>query len=190
MLPLRLRESLLIPENIFIKGEPRKMLYRGKAHVFGDNINTDYIIAGKYTKTLDYKSMAKHLFEDLDADFPIKFHPGDFVVAGRNFGCGSSREQAPIVIKISDVKAVIAKSFSRIFFRNAINLGLPVLVCDTDQIQPGDLLEVGIAQQQITNLSQNIVCDVKPLPPMMREIVSKGGLVEYLKEYGDFLVPD
>lgn len=166
------------------------MPYLGKAHVFGDNINTDYIIAGKYTKTLDYKSMAKHLFEDLDADFSRKLQPGDFIVAGRNFGCGSSREQAPIVIKISEVKAVLAKSFSRIFFRNAINLGLPVLVCDTGKIQYGDLLKVEIEQQHVINLSQNIVCAVKPLPPVMREIISKGGLVEYLKEYGDFIVPD
>ncbi len=140
------------------------MPYLGKSPRFWDNINTDYIIAGKYTKTLDYKSMAKHLSRILMQIFQENYKLGDFIVAGRNFGCGSSREQAPIVIKISEVKAVLAKSFSRIFFRNAINLGLPVLVCDTGKIQYGDLLKVEIEQQHVINLSQNIVCAVKPLP--------------------------
>jgi len=108
-------------------------LLKGRAHKFGDDINTDYIIAGKYTKTLNLNDLALHLFEDIDPNFSKKMKGGDLVVAGKNFGCGSSREQAPIAIKESGIAAVLAHSFARIFFRNAINIGLPALVCNTDE---------------------------------------------------------
>ena len=113
-------------------------MIQGQAHIFGDNINTDYIIAGKYTKTLDHTVWVEHLFEDISPGFSKKIQPGDFVVAGRNFGCGSSREQAPVALKYAGVGAVLAKSFARIFFRNAINLGVPVIVCNTDDIHDLD----------------------------------------------------
>jgi 3-isopropylmalate/(R)-2-methylmalate dehydratase small subunit len=163
-----------------------KSILRGKAHVFGDDINTDYIIAGKYTKTLDYDSLASHLFEDLDPEFTKKISAGDFIVAGRNFGCGSSREQAPIAIKYAGIGAVLAKSFSRIFFRNAINLGVPALVCDTEGIEPGDELELDLFNQVVKNLRTGTSCCVEPLAPVMVGIINEGGLVPYLKKYGDF----
>lgn len=128
------------------------MLIRGKAHKFGDDINTDYIISGKYKfKSLDFNEMSKHLFEDLDPEFYKKITPGDIIVAGKNFGCGSSREQAPLVIKHAGISLVIAKSFARIFYRNSINVGLPLLEADTDQIDQGDELEVGLFNGKIFN---------------------------------------
>jgi len=126
----------------------------GVAHKFGDDINTDYIIAGKYTKTLDYDSLAAHLFEDIDPEFIAKVRPGDFIVAGSNFGCGSSREQAPIAIKHAGIAAVLAKSFARIFFRNAVNIGLPVIVCDTDRIAQGDRLRLSLQTNELPTSRQ------------------------------------
>jgi 3-isopropylmalate/(R)-2-methylmalate dehydratase small subunit len=121
------------------------MELRGKAHCFGNDVNTDYIISGKYKfKTLDMKELAKHVMEDLDPDFAERVQPGDFVVAGSNFGCGSSREQAPLALLNAGVGAVLAKSFARIFYRNAINTGLPVVVCDTGLIDAGDELVVDL----------------------------------------------
>ena len=113
-----------------------------KALVYGDSINTDLIIAGKYTKTLDFNDLAAHCMEDLDPDFGRRVEKGDVLVAGSNFGCGSSREQAPIALKYAGVGAVLAKSFARIFYRNAINVGLPVLICDTSSIREGDLVRI------------------------------------------------
>jgi len=163
-----------------------KPILKGRAHVFGDDINTDYIIAGKYTKTLDYKSLASHLFEDLDPEFTKKLLPGDFIVAGRNFGCGSSREQAPIAIKYAGIGAVLARSFSRIFFRNAINLGLPVFVCDTSNIRAEDPLEIDLKEQVVRNCRTKETCVVEPLAPVMMDIINEGGLVPYLKKHKDF----
>ncbi|MCF7935193.1 MAG: 3-isopropylmalate dehydratase small subunit [Synergistales bacterium] len=159
----------------------------GNAHIFGDDINTDYIIAGKYTKTLDYSSLADHLFEDIDPGFARKCGEGDLVAAGRNFGCGSSREQAPIALKHAGVGAVLARSFARIFFRNAINLGLPALLCDTRDIEAGDRLSLDIEAGNVTNHSQNRTYRVEPLPPIMVAILDEGGLVPYLKRHGDFV---
>ncbi|MGE5554293.1 MAG: 3-isopropylmalate dehydratase small subunit [Betaproteobacteria bacterium] len=160
---------------------------KGKAHVFGNDVNTDYIISGKYKfKTLDMKELASHVMEDLDPEFASRVKPGDFIVAGRNFGCGSSREQAPLAILHAGVGAVLAKSFARIFYRNAINTGLPVVECDTDRIQAGDELEVDLAQGRVTNLTQGVVLPVKPLPPVMLEILADGGLAEHLKRHGGF----
>lgn len=163
------------------------MNFRGKAHKFGDDVNTDYIISGRYKfKTLDMKELAKHVMEDLDPDFYSKLNKGDFIVAGKNFGCGSSREQAPLAIINADISAVIAKSFARIFYRNAINTGLPLLECDTDLINPGDELEVDLSQGIIRNLTQGTEIKVTPLPPVMLKILSEGGLVEHFKKHGTF----
>ncbi|RKO66988.1 3-isopropylmalate dehydratase small subunit [Desulfofundulus salinus] len=163
------------------------MLLQGKAHKFGDDVNTDYIISGKYKfKTLDMQELAKHVMEDLDPDFYHKINAGDFIVAGRNFGCGSSREQAPLAIKHARISAVLAKSFARIFYRNAINTGLPVVECDTDQIDPGDELVVDLSSGVITNKTKGITIAAKPLPPVMIKILNDGGLVAHFRKYGGF----
>ncbi|NHM28300.1 3-isopropylmalate dehydratase small subunit [Desulfofundulus sp. TPOSR] len=163
------------------------MLLQGKAHKFGDDVNTDYIISGKYKfKTLDMRELAKHVMEDLDPDFYQKINAGDFIVAGRNFGCGSSREQAPLAIKYAGISAVLAKSFARIFFRNAINTGLPVVECDTDRIEPGDELVVDLSTGVITNKTKGLTIAAKPLPPVMIKILNDGGLVAHFRKYGGF----
>ncbi|MTI80124.1 MAG: 3-isopropylmalate dehydratase small subunit [Firmicutes bacterium] len=160
----------------------------GKVHKFDQNdINTDYIIAGKYKfKTLDMKELAQHVMEDLDPDFYSKVTPGDFIVAGNNFGCGSSREQAPLAIKNAEISAVLAKSFARIFYRNAINTGLPVVECDTDQIDAGDRLEVDLGCGIVKNLTKGIEIKAKPLPDVMIKILRDGGLAAHFRKYGDF----
>ncbi|MGQ9557790.1 MAG: 3-isopropylmalate dehydratase small subunit [Desulfurispora sp.] len=163
------------------------MILKGRAHKFGNDVNTDYIISGKYKfKTLDMNELAKHVMEDLDPEFYSKIAPGDFIVAGSNFGCGSSREQAPLAIKHASISAVLAKSFARIFYRNAINTGLPVVECDTDQIQPGDQLELDLAGGVLRNLSRGLDIPVKPLPPVMLKILSDGGLALHFRKYGGF----
>ncbi|HHY46116.1 MAG TPA: 3-isopropylmalate dehydratase small subunit, partial [Firmicutes bacterium] len=159
----------------------------GTAHKFGDDINTDYIISGKYKfKTLDMDELARHVMEDLDPDFSRRAKPGDFIVAGRNFGCGSSREQAPLAIKHAGIAAVIASSFARIFYRNAINMGLPLLECDTSKIENGDHLEVDLGRGVVRVLGKDLEIVAKPLPPVMLDIMSCGGLVPYMKRYGGF----
>ncbi|KKN10613.1 hypothetical protein LCGC14_1034790 [marine sediment metagenome] len=163
------------------------MKIQGKAHKFGDDINTDYIISGKYKfKTLDMNELAKHVMEDLDPDFYSKIEAGDFIVAGRNFGCGSSREQAPLAIKHANIGAVLAKSFARIFFRNAINTGLPVIECDTDQIDAGDKLSVDLAAGKLVNETKNKDIEIKQLPEVMIKILNDGGLAEHFKKHGGF----
>jgi 3-isopropylmalate/(R)-2-methylmalate dehydratase small subunit len=163
------------------------MRFAGKAHKFGDDVNTDYIISGKYKfKTLDMRELAKHVMEDLDPDFYNKVSEGDVMVAGRNFGCGSSREQAPLAIKYANISCVIAKSFARIFYRNAINTGLPVLECDTDQIDAGDELEVDLAAGKIYNKTKSLTLDVKPLPEVMLKILNDGGLAAHFRKHGTF----
>ncbi|MEW6726207.1 MAG: 3-isopropylmalate dehydratase small subunit [Bacillota bacterium] len=163
------------------------MQLTGKAHKFGDDVNTDYIISGKYKfKTLDMRELATHVMEDLDPDFYSKITPGDFIVAGRNFGCGSSREQAPLAIKYANISAVIAKSFARIFYRNAINTGLPVIECDTDLIDPGDELVVDMAAGYIKNVTKDTVIQIRPLPRVMLKILEDGGLAAHFAKYGTF----
>ncbi|KUK35906.1 MAG: 3-isopropylmalate/(R)-2-methylmalate dehydratase small subunit [Clostridia bacterium] len=163
------------------------MELRGRAHCFGNDVNTDYIISGKYKfKTLDMKELAQHVMEDLDPDFARKVQPGDFVVAGRNFGCGSSREQAPLALLNAGVGAVLAQSFARIFYRNAINTGLPVVVCDTSSIRSGDELVVNLETGVLKNLTQGTETPIKPLPPFMLKILADGGLVEHFRKYGTF----
>lgn len=163
------------------------MELKGKAHKFGDNINTDYIISGRYKfKTLDMDELAKHIMEDLDPDFYSKLKPGDFIVAGKNFGCGSSREQAPLAIKHAKVSAVIAKSFARIFFRNAVNVGLMLIQADTDNIEDGDELVVLPKEGKIKNLTKQIEIPFVPLPEFMLKILADGGLVEHFKKHGGY----
>ncbi len=159
------------------------MSVRGKAHTFGDHIDTDQIIPAKYLTIADVKELASHCLETADQDFVKKVRPGDFVVTGVNFGCGSSREHAPISIKGCGVSCVIAKSFARIFFRNAINLGLPVLECPeaADAIEAGDELDVDLSTGTIRNLTTEQVFPAKPYEPFMLEIIEAGGLVPYTK---------
>ena len=163
------------------------MELKGSAHIFGNDINTDYIISGRYKfKTLDMKELARHLMEDLDPEFVNRIDTGDFIVAGRNFGCGSSREQAPLTIINAGISAVIAKSFARIFYRNSINTGLPLIECDTAMIEAGDQLKVNLAEGLLYNLSKKKEIPVVPLPPVMLKILADGGLVEHFKKHGTF----
>lgn len=158
---------------------------KGKAHRFGDDVNTDYIISGRHKfKTLDMNELACHVMEDLDPHFTKRLKKGDFLVAGKNFGCGSSREQAPLALKHAGVAAVLASSFARIYFRNSINNGLPALVCDTSGIEDGDTLEIDLATGRIKNISKGSEIDSRPLPRVMLDIISEGGLVEYMRKHG------
>lgn len=160
---------------------------KGKVHKFGDDVNTDYIISGRHKfKTLDMKELARYVMEDLDPDFYSKVKPGDFIVAGKNFGCGSSREQAPLAIINADISAVIAKSFARIFYRNCINTGLPLIECNTEHIDEGDQLEIDLQAGILHNITKNINIEITPLPRVMLKILSDGGLVEHFKKYGTF----
>lgn len=157
---------------------------RGKVHKFADDINTDYIIAGKYKFSItDPKELAEHLFEDLVPNFYQKIAVGDFLVAGKNFGCGSSREQAPLAIKAAGIRAVIAPTFARIFYRNAINLGLTLIEADTAQIKDSDLLEIDLERNKIKDITQNIELKINPLPNLMQEILNAGGAVEYFRKH-------
>jgi len=165
------------------------MLLRGKAWKFGDDISTDHITPGRYYHLRsNLPELAKHVMEDADPDFMKKFKTGDFIVAGKNFGMGSSREHAPLALKVAGVSAVIAKSFARIFYRNAINIGLPVLIADTDEIDDGDELEVDLSTGVIRDLTKNIEIKAKPLPDVMIRILKEGGLVEFVRKKGDLIV--
>lgn len=163
-------------------------IIQGNAHLYGDNIDTDAIIPGKYTKTLDLKSLADHVLEDLDPEFREKVQPGDILVAGVNFGCGSSREQAPLALKTAGVAAVVAKYFARIFFRNAINIGLPVIEVAEYQIATGDELAVDLKKGHIRNLSRKLEFRCANLPGVMIDILDEGGLVNYLKKNGSYRI--
>ena len=161
----------------------------GPAFVYGDDINTDYIIAGKYKfQSTDMKAMAVHAMEELDPDYYNKLQQtsGGFLVAGTNFGCGSSREQAPLVLLNAGTKAVLAKSFARIFFRNAINTGLPVVVCDTDQISTGDELSLDLATGVVHNKTRGLSLSFAPLPPVMTKLLEDGGLAAHIRKHGTF----
>ncbi len=156
-------------------------IFKGRAHVYGDNIDTDRIIPGKYTKTLDIKSLSEHVLEDLDPLFRQKMKRGDMVVAGDNFGCGSSREQAPLALKAAGVSVVIAHYFARIFYRNAVNIGLPVIEIQDLNIEPGDELNVNLEQGTVQNLTKGTTHQATQLPKVMMDILNAGGLVNYLK---------
>ncbi len=154
----------------------------GRAWKFGDDIDTDVIIQGKYLVINDPEELAKHVFENIRPEFAKDVKPGDFVVAGENFGCGSSREHAPLALKATGIKAVIAKSFARIFFRNAINIGLMVLECNTDGIDDGDELEVDLDKSVVINKTKDEEYQISPIPEFLRQIMDKGGLIPFCKE--------
>lgn len=154
-----------------------------KAYVFGDNVDTDVIIPARYLNSFDETELALHCMEDIDADFVKKVNKGDIVVAGYNFGCGSSREHAPIAIKAAGVSAVIAKSFARIFYRNALNIGLPILECpECGKISQGDELEIDFDEGVIKNLSKGESYRTEPFPPFIKNIIEKGGLLRSIKD--------
>ena len=159
---------------------------KGKAHVYGDNIDTDAIIPGKYTKTMELQTFADHVLEDLDPAFKTKVRAGDILVAGDNFGCGSSREQAPLALKVAGVSAVVARYFARIFFRNAVNIGLPALEIREHDIAPDDELEIDLKSGTVKNRTRNVQYLASPMPQTMIEILKEGGLVNYLKKYGGY----
>lgn len=158
----------------------------GKAHVYGDHIDTDRIIPGKYTKTLDLSSLADHVLEDLDPEFRNRVQAGDILVAGENFGTGSSREQAPLAIKTAGVSVVIARSFARIFYRNAINIGLPVVEVGDHNIEMGQQVEVDLENGLVKNLDGGQTFTATTMPQVMIDILEAGGLVNYLTEHGDY----
>jgi 3-isopropylmalate/(R)-2-methylmalate dehydratase small subunit len=160
--------------------------FRGRAHVYGNDIDTDRIIAGKYTKTLDLQSLADHVLEDLDPEFRNRLAKGDVLVAGDNFGCGSSREQAPVALKVAGVSAVVARYFARIFFRNAINIGLPVLEVPDLEAESGDEIEVDLESGTVRNLTKGTTHRAAPMPPVMIDILAEGGLVAYLAKHGTY----
>ncbi len=159
----------------------------GKVFKFGDNISTDLIAPGRFLHLRsNLPELAKHTLEDADPTFAGRVKKGDFVVGGKNFGLGSSREHAPLIIKMSGVSAVLAKSVARIFFRNAINIGLPVLICDTDKINDGDKLEVDLKKGEITDLTSKTKLYVNPMPDIMLRILGEGGLIPYIKQHKSF----
>ncbi len=158
------------------------MIIKGKAHKFGNDINTDDIIAAKYLVTTDEKELGRHCMENIAADFPGKVSKGDIIVAGKNFGCGSSREHAPRALKGCGVAAVVARSFAGIFFRNSINVGLPFLqLAEIDKIKDGDLLEIDLTGGIIKNLSTGKTYKTETFPEFLEEIIKKGGLINYIK---------
>ncbi|MFH0791261.1 MAG: 3-isopropylmalate dehydratase small subunit [Candidatus Omnitrophota bacterium] len=158
------------------------MIIKGKVHKFGDNINTDDIIAAKYLVTTDEKELAAHCMETISPDFSRKVCPGDIIVAGRNFGCGSSREHAPLAIKGCGISAVLAKSFAGIFFRNAINIGLPFLdLDDPEDLSEGDSLEIDLSAGTIKNLTKNQVYQTQAFPEFLQGIIKRGGLLNWVK---------
>ena len=160
---------------------------RGKAFKFGDGISTDHIAPGRlFHLRSNLEEFSKHVLEDADPEFASKMNKGDFVVAGNNFGLGSSREHAPQIIKIAGVGVVIAKSFARIFYRNAINIGLLLIECDTDKIDAGDELELDIKNGILKDITKNIEIKITPLPDVMIKLLGDGGLIEHLKKHGDF----
>ncbi|MBO5130190.1 MAG: 3-isopropylmalate dehydratase small subunit [Oscillospiraceae bacterium] len=160
------------------------MKTEGKVFKYPDNVDTDVIIPARYLNTSDAKELAKHCMEDIDAEYVNKVSPGDVMVAGWNFGCGSSREHAPLVIKTCGTGCVIAKSFARIFYRNAINIGLPILECEqaAEEIQAGDQVNVNFDTGIITNLTNGKTYQAAPFPPFIQNIITKGGLLASLKE--------
>ena len=158
------------------------MKIKGKAHLLGNNIDTDAIIPARYMLTMDEKELGKHCLDGLKPGWADKVSAGDIIVAGRNFGCGSSREHAPVAIKGTGIAAVIAKSFARIFFRNAFNIRLPLMEISEDvQIRDKDELFLDIQKGEIKNLTQNEAINCSPIPPYMLDIVKRGGLVDYVK---------
>jgi 3-isopropylmalate/(R)-2-methylmalate dehydratase small subunit len=158
-------------------------MLKGKVHRYGANVDTDAIIPARYLNVSDSAELAKHCMEDIDEDFIKRVQPGDIMMATTNFGCGSSREHAPIAIKAAGISCIIAQSYARIFFRNAINIGLPLLECDqaVDGTEAGDTLEVDLKKGKIKNLTKGTEFEAKAYPDFMGELIAAGGLVEYTK---------
>lgn len=159
------------------------MILRGKTWKFGNDIDTDAVIPARYLNTSDPAELAKHCMEDADKEFPNKVGRGDIIVAGKNFGCGSSREHAPVAIKAVGVSCVIAKDFARIFYRNSFNIGLPIFESEeaSKDIEQGDEVEIDADNGLIKNITKGKTYKVKPIPPFMQELVSAGGLMNYGK---------
>lgn len=157
---------------------------KGKVHKYGSNVNTDEIIPARYLNLSDLETLAKYCMEDIDKDFVKRVKTGDIIVAQNNFGCGSSREHAPAVIKAVGVSAVIANSFARIFFRNAINIGLPILECPqaVEALSNGDEVEIGLDAGEIKNISKNEIYKTQKFPDFMQKIIKAGGLLGYIKK--------
>jgi 3-isopropylmalate/(R)-2-methylmalate dehydratase small subunit len=160
------------------------MTYEGTAHVYGRDVDTDVIIPARYLNTNDPAELAQHCMEGIDADFVKRVQPGDVIVAGENFGCGSSREHAPVAIKASGVSVVVAASFARIFYRNAFNIGLPIVVCPqaAREVEAGDRLRVDVVEGKVEDLTSGKTCAADAYPPFMRELVESGGLLPYVKK--------
>jgi len=158
------------------------MELKGRAWKYGDDVDTDVIIPARYLNTSDPAELAKHCMEDIDGEYAAKVAPGDFIVAGKNFGCGSSREHAPIAIKASGASAVIARSFARIFYRNSFNMGLPIFEAPeaVDEIGNGDLLSVDMERGTLRNETNGKEYRIAPVPPFMQELVAAGGLLNYV----------
>ena len=163
------------------------MALKGRVWKFGDNISTDHIVPGRLMHLRsNLPELAKHVLEDADPDFAKKVAAGDFVVGGKNFGLGSSREHAPTVIKLAGVSAVLAKSFARIFFRNAINVGLPPIICDTDKIDQGYTIEVDLKAGWVRDIDKTLELTFQPLPKVMENILNDGGLLSHIQKHGNF----
>ena len=160
------------------------MILRGKVWKFGDNIDTDAIIPARYLNTSDPEELARHIMEDADRDFSSKVKSGDIIIAGTNFGCGSSREHAPIAIKAAGIQAVVAKSFARIFYRNAFNIGLPIFESEdaSEKIREGDEIQIDADKGIIKNITKKEEYTAKPIPQFMQELISAGGLIEWTKK--------
>ena len=159
------------------------MKIKGSVHKFNDNVDTDVIIPARYLNTSDPKELATHCMEDINAKFSTLVRRGDIIVAGKNFGCGSSREHAPIAIKACEVSCLIATTFARIFYRNALNIALPILECAeaAENINAGDVVSVELATGTIRNETSGMTFKAEPFPPFMQELIEAGGLIEYMK---------
>lgn len=160
------------------------MIIKGKVWRFGDDIDTDAIIPARYLNTSDPAELARHVMEDADREFPSKVRRGDIIVAGKNFGCGSSREHAPIAIKAAGIQAVIAKTFARIFYRNSFNIGLPIFESPeaSERIGEGDEIEIDADKGIIRNITKSEEYKARPIPPFMQELIESGGLIEWTKK--------
>ncbi len=160
------------------------MILKGRVWKFGDNIDTDAIIPARYLNTSDPKELARHIMEDADSEFPEKVKTGDIIIASSNFGCGSSREHAPIAIKAAGIQAVVAKSFARIFYRNSFNIGLPIFESGEapERIREGDEIEIDADKGVIRNITRSEEYPSNPIPPFMQELISEGGLIEWTRK--------
>ncbi len=164
------------------------MIIKGKVWRFGDNIDTDVIIPARYLSTSDSQELAKHCMEGVREGFANLVKEGDIIVAGRNFGCGSSREHAPLAIKAVGIRAIVAKSFARIFYRNAFNIGLPIVESQAvvDATEEGDILKINLDKGEIINITKNLIFTVEPLPSFMKELIENGGLIAHLAKKGGY----